>query len=332
MLDRILGLIRPRAHAVAEPRPALPPVQVITGGAAAPELAMLCRDASHDVIASMDAMRVVQLKADGLRAIYIDGRIVSREGVPMGCALHCQPALRRIEQAMGCAMVFDCEYVADGGYAATVSEHKRGEGAGVLWIFDALPLADWLKGGSDVGCMNRLMALREAIGAAESPFVGMLNYWLLNGQETIAKAAELWAYGYEGVVTKRWDSPYVRERSNDWLRLKQTFTADLPVVDSVFKDGALKTVIVRGPEGIGPIRLGKGWTAEEASNLDRVFNGSAYLKGEAVQQNVFDQLARVRAKVAGGDTPMKAPLARVSYQLSTGDKRTVLGAVFHSLV
>lgn len=313
MIDRLLGLIRPRGHAQLDTAPPAPPVRVIAGGSAAPELAMLCRDGDHDAIAADDTMGVVQLKGDGLRAIYINGTIVSREGVPMRCALHCQPALRRIEQAMGCDMVFDCEYIADGGYVATVAEHKRGEGAGVLWIFDALPLADWMKGGTDMGTMNRLMALREAIGAAESPFVGMLNYWLMTGAETVAKAAELWAHGYEGVVRKRWDAPYVRARSADWLRLKQTLTAELPVIDTLMnKDGGLKAVIVRGPDGVGPIKLGKGWNVADAFRI----------KAHA--------LSSLRDEQEGWIT--SEPIARVSYQLSTGDKRAVRGAVFHSLV
>jgi ATP-dependent DNA ligase len=133
-------------------------------------------------------------------------------------------------------------------------------------------------------------------------------------------------------VSKRADSGYTRARSHDWLRLKQTFTADMPIVDTVRKDGALKAVIVRGPEGVGPIKLGRGWSMEEAVRLNMAFHSPEYLAGEATRQNVIDQMERVGRRTSTGDTTVKPQLARISYQLSTGDKRTVRGAVFHNLV
>src|SRR3546814_2700433 len=54
---------------------------------------------------------IAQLKQNGVRALALQGRIVTREAVPPDCALHCADAIRHIEREYGEPMVIDAEYV-----------------------------------------------------------------------------------------------------------------------------------------------------------------------------------------------------------------------------
>ena len=308
MLERIinpmLGLIMP-GHAAERARMVEPqPVRVMPGAGKFPELCMLARDVEPEQLDQLPRAerRLVQLKADGVRAVYAEGRIVSREGVPLDCALHCQPALRRLEQAFGRPMVFDGEYVEEDGFLATIAAQRRGEGYGVMWLFDAMPLDEWAAGGSDAPALWRLQELRKRVMLAESPFVGMLDFWEMDADQTRAKFAELIREGYEGLVTKDPASPYVRARSDAWRRLKGRFSLNAPVIDVMTKGDALQAILVRVPDQTKPVRLARGWTPEEEKQIMSSFKMGYDLK------------------------------ARVRYELSVGTVRAVRGAVFEHLV
>lgn len=308
MLERIinpmLGLIMPgygdRAAAARVPEP----IRVMPGAGRFVELCTLARDVEPEQLDQLPnaERRLVQLKADGVRAIYAEGRIVSREGVPLDCALHCQPALRRLEEAFGRPMMFDGEYVEEDGFTATISAQRKGEGYGTIWLFDAVPLEDWVAGGGDAPALWRLQELRKRVMAAESPFVGMLDFWEMGPAETRAKFAELVREGYEGLMTKDPASPYVRARSDAWRRLKGRFSLHAPIIDVLKKDEALQAILVRVPDQTKPVRLSRGWTPEEAKRIMSGFKAGYDLK------------------------------AMVRYELSVGATRVVRGAVFQHLV
>jgi len=191
-----------------------------------------------------------QLKADGMRALYIDGRIVSREGVPLNCALHCLPDLRRLEKAFGREMVFDGEYVEEDGYDATMRALRRGWGEGVFWIFDAVPLDEWIADKCRQPFEERMAGIAHHIDLIQSPFVGFLTpFWLPTSEAVEAKARELWAMGYEGIVVKKPGSRYCRDKSAHWRRWKQTLTFDATIMDVLVDDGKLRGIMVRGPDG-----------------------------------------------------------------------------------
>lgn len=291
------------AHRVEAVPPPQPP-RMIVGGDAANELCMLPLDCNlFGDHRGWGHKRVTQIKIDGVGAKYIDGRIVTKEGVPLDCALHCQPGLRRLQEAFGEEMFFDGEYVEDDGFNATVAAMQRRRGAGVFWIYDAVPLYLWRGGACSRPIEMRLGMLEERINRAESEFVGMLGFDLLDSEQTKARCAELWALGYEGVVSKEAGSPYIRDRSDKWLRIKQVITEDLPVMDVICAGGILRKIMVRGPTG--PITVATGWKGGHGAEIVRAF-----------------------AQWKEGDAPL---LAEVSYQLSTGVKRSTRGARFHRL-
>ena len=321
ILNHLFGMLMPDATSRRdEPAPATPPMQ-IPGARSASQLAMLCTDANlpsgpqlEQIVAAhaKPARRHVQLKADGIRAIYIDGRIVSREGAPLDCALHCQPGLQRmIEKAGHAPLVIDGEYVAQDGFAATLQEHRRKRGEGVFWAFDVLPLEHWQKGASPWPIEQRLELLRDMIvNHNDSLFVGMLDAWFMTPEETAAKVREIWAAGGEGVVSKTAGSTYVRERSTDWLRLTETHVGRGPIVDmTVRKDGTLKNLIVNVIDEKAmkpmPVVIGSGWSASEARTLLAMYQGAL------TERSMW---------------------AEVSFKLTTGASRQVRGARFRSVL
>jgi ATP-dependent DNA ligase len=242
-----------------EDEPFYPPQQavVIRGANAAPELCMLATDPTceQERLFNYGAnwKWICQQKVDGIRALWIDGRIVSREGTPLDMALHCQPGLKRLQAAFGQPMMFDGEYVEDDGFSATLAAHRRGKGTGIFWIFDAVPLADWW---NDTACLPieaRLNHLRQVHGQADSPFVGILIGETLGGGEIDARAKSFFDMGLEGLVLKRPGSLYRRHRSPDWLKLKQTLTGRFPVVDVLRKAGNVVAIMARTDHG--PVRL-----------------------------------------------------------------------------
>jgi len=315
LLNSLFGLLRPDSTAKRDaPAERTPPAQ-IPYAHMAPELCMLPKDGpsiaewadAHRHISPLqiDAQRnVVQFKADGIRALYIDGRIVSREGAPLDCALHCTPGLARLEAAIGLGPLFiEGEYVAEDGFEATLAEHKKGEGQGVFWIFDMMPLIDWQSGRSNIVVQERLEFLVTMVNEhCDSNFVGALNYWVLTREETLAKAREIWAEGGEGVVVKRWNSSYERKRSDAWLRLKQVHTVDAMIVDMHGRpDGTLKRMVLRADEET--LMVGTGWKKDEGKRLLSQFAGGAL--GSASNS-----------------------WAEISFQRTTGAKRSIRGARF----
>lgn len=307
ILNPMLGLIRSGRHTGVTDRAERQPAIVLPGAGRFPELCMLPVDVEIDELDELHApkgshRRIVQLKADGIRALYLNGRIVSREGGPLDCALHCQPALRRIEEAFGEPMMFDGEYVEEDGFNATIAAQRRGEGQGVFWLFDAMPYQAWCDGGTNQSTQERLERLRHHVMAAESPFVGMLDFWRMDAAHTRAKALELFREGYEGIVTKDADAGYVRARSEQWRRCKSRLLADLPVIDIMAKDGELKAIVLRGPDGGKPLRIGSGWKADIGKRVI-----SDFKMGYTIT-------------------------ARVRYELTTGTTRSVRGALFLGII
>lgn len=289
-------------EAIPAPRPAEP----IAGAFAAPELCMHPIDFDLDAVVRNshprpDGQFIWQPKVDAVRALYLHGRIVTREGGPLDCARQCQPGLARLERAFGEPMMFDAEYSEHDGFNATIAAMRRGEGQGVCWVFDAVPMREWVNDSCGAPIEVRLQRLRECISAAESPHVGMVRDWLLDADQALMLAQDLWRAGLEGLVGKRPGSLYRRRRSPDWLRVKETVTHEGPIIDAIAKDGRLKSLIVRTPHG--PVKVSAGWTVEYGKLVHDAWLG--------VDPEGFGSL-----------------FAEISYQRSAGTTRSIRGARF----
>ncbi len=186
-------------------------------------------------------------KYNGIRALYIGADLVTREGVTIHGTDHIRAALSELERIAGVPTVFDGEFVAGGSFDATLSHFGRGaraSNAGTLHLFDALPFADWRRGGTDEPLHERAKRLGgllaewqtaraplswECEGRADAePLAIVESHWLNDRAEIDAAASEIWARGGEGIVIKDAESGYVRGRTRAWQKVKQTARTHLP--------------------------------------------------------------------------------------------------------
>lgn len=191
----------------------------------APEPALLCMLATNwngDVPAGG---LIAQEKLDGIRCLWIDGALVSREGVPIGGTDHIAAELTRLERISGERMMFDGEFQVDGALRPTVRHFQTGGrwgDAGYLHLFDALPLGEWRANTSELPLTARLQRLDHVVASACLEHVAVLAWRVhASAASVLSAVAEVWARGGEGLVLKQPDSLYRRSRSAAWAKVKQ---------------------------------------------------------------------------------------------------------------
>ena len=168
---------------------------------------------------------IVAEKIDGVRALWINGTLTSREGIPIQGTDHIAHELRTLEQRFGEPMMFDGELQVAGALRPTLahfaSHGSRGD-AGRLHLFDAVPLEQWRRDSCEEPLTARLNALAEAMEPDNHRHVGLIP-WRVDGfADGIREAAaSVWARGGEGLVLKVPTSSYRRRRSADWMKVKR---------------------------------------------------------------------------------------------------------------
>lgn len=188
---------------------------------------------------------MVEEKIDGWRALWFPGlddgwRLWTRQGHPIGGIEHIAHRLMLMMEAAGELLMFDGELQVDGSLAATKEwcerGWKRGGTAGVLHLFDCVPLADWRAGACPIPLYERkarLTALLDATadewdwragshGADEADAVRIVaDEWCFDDADVIRTARRIWAAGGEGVMVKDAEASYQRKRSAAWQKVKQ---------------------------------------------------------------------------------------------------------------
>lgn len=248
-----------------EPR-AVPP--------AGDELGQLVTDWRADRFPEGGAL--VERKHDGIRLFYIGGQLATRGAMPFECAAHCLPALDALAATFGCPMFFDGEYMEGDTFESTKRAYDKrghtrapGEAPGIVYLFDALPLAAWEGNELCQPLRRRKQMLFDALAKAPSPFLRYVPHAETFAPKWAEKiAAEAIAAGHEGVVIKDPRAPYTRSRSPAWQRIKRKIVVDCPIVDVLgidSKDGTLATLIVdyRGRR----VRISVGLTPAERREL-----------------------------------------------------------------
>jgi len=200
--------------------------RLVRGAAAASELVSLCGVWSPE---AHPADATVEPKIDGHRSLFLGGafgqeRILSREGAAQGMAAHCLPALRQLQDRFGEAMMFDGEFTVPGGLKETLRAHRRNRPAllGTFWLFDAVPLREWQKGGTDQPLWDRKNRIAHVFGdTGICRSVGRVLDFKMDAEQALMLARGMWRNGFEGIVVKNRAAGYVRGRSNNFLKLKQ---------------------------------------------------------------------------------------------------------------
>ncbi|MFZ5704465.1 MAG: hypothetical protein ACOY5R_04295 [Pseudomonadota bacterium] len=170
-------------------------------------------------------------KIDGIRMLWIDGELVTREGVPILGAEHIAAEIRRLEHAACVPLFVDGEWQVDASYEAT-KRHFSAKGsqgnAGIFHAFDVMTMRQWR--GQSVG--HALLARKRVLEkhcqplGERSPVRPMPWGWVDSVEDARRVAAEVIAAGGEGVILKHANSTYKAGRSTNWQRIKRAETYD----------------------------------------------------------------------------------------------------------
>jgi bifunctional non-homologous end joining protein LigD len=165
-----------------------------------------------------DAGWIYERKLDGIRCIAIKAetqvRLLSRNDLSLNGRF--SEVVEALEADRATDFVLDGEVVAfDGAQTSFARLQQRGERpvSVFFYVFDLLYLA-----GHDVTALPlraRKSLLRKAVR-----FHGPLRLTAHRNRDGEEMYREACRKGWEGVIAKRADAPYVRGRSRDWLKFK----------------------------------------------------------------------------------------------------------------
>jgi len=170
---------------------------------------------------------IFERKLDGIRCIAIRSgggvRLLSRNGLPLDGRF---PGIAAALAAGASGdLVVDGEVVAFAGSQtsfAALQQRGQRRAAPFLYLFDVLHLA-----GRDVTALPlraRKGLLRRAV-AVGGP-IRITPHRNRDGEALYARACRA---GWEGLIAKRADGPYVHGRSRDWLKLKCSAEQELVI-------------------------------------------------------------------------------------------------------
>ena len=168
----------------------------------------------------------VEPKLDGLRCVAVkrDGEVTmfTRNGNVLETLPRIKSAL---EKAPWNDFVLDGEALgADWNESASVvMSHKKGKDDSnmIFHVFDALHFSDWRDQRNDLELKDRVDLVAELVGQVASPVVVQVPGRLVNNKEELLDAymADTDA-GYEGIMLKDLDAPYLFKRSSNIRKLK----------------------------------------------------------------------------------------------------------------
>lgn len=190
-----------------------------------------------------DGGAMCEQKMDGVRAYYLGNTLRTREGMEIGGVGHILHRLAGIERAYGRPIFLDAEFIAPGGFQATlrhIGQGLRAPEQGTLHLFDVLHADEWQANNCDRPLYERKAMLSRLVGIQsddddgwtwragtygkepDGPPVAIIpDVWCGTQADVEQMAAEIWARGGEGVMLKDAESVYRRERSNAWRKYKR---------------------------------------------------------------------------------------------------------------
>jgi len=172
----------------------------------------------------------------------------------------------------------------------------------VFNIFDIIPIEDFRRGYWQTKLKNRLEILNNMRGVIDTmPNVELLPHVMVD-LDTAAGRDQLHRYakdmvnaGFEGIMVKDVDAPYVCKRNTSWMKWKPVYDYDLTVIG--VEEGTGKNIGRMGAlvcEGVDDgkhitVNVGSGYTDEERQsywdNTDSVIGRTAVVIADAVTQN-----------------------------------------------
>ena len=270
---------------------------------------------STDQPKKMKGIKRLEVKLDGVRVIaVVQGAtctLYSRNGKTFEnfpqIAEAVEDARRAFQYGRGTGghFVLDGEIVGESFQKLMKQAHRKSDAKtdGMVYhIFDIIPLDALKEGHWNVKQQARLEWLESAQSALEQTdclriMPGMnVDLDTAEGHDVMRRFAEASvAQGYEGIMIKNLDAPYICKRSDYWMKWKPTITVDLTIVG--FEEGTgrnagrLGAIIYEGVDNERNIRVNVG-TGYSDSDRDEFWSLRNQLLGvigeiqaDAVTQN-----------------------------------------------
>ena len=237
--------------------------------------------------------------------------LYSRNGKPMDNfpqVVEAIEANRRLFQHganMGGRFVLDGEIVGRSFQELMKQAHRKSDAKTehmVYHVFDIIPLDDFERGHWNAQQHKRLALLdraRETLTAEDLVQVmpGMdVDLDKAEGHDVMRRFAEASVeQGYEGIMIKSLDAPYICKRSDSWMKWKPTITVDLTIVGfeegTGRNEGRLGAIIYEGVDNERNIRVnvGTGYSDKDRDEFwaarDRLLGVIGEVQADAVTQN-----------------------------------------------
>ena len=175
-------------------------------------------------------------KLDGLRCIAVKHEGAVTMFTRSGNVLETLPKIKlALEKAPWDEFVLDGEIMGEtwNESASIVMSHKKGkdDSSMIFHVFDAMPFIDWKDQVTELTLTNRVALVDELVITCDNPVVKQVPGRLIKNQEELLEmyVAETNA-GFEGVMLKDLDAPYLFKRSSNIKKLKPTMTFEGVIV------------------------------------------------------------------------------------------------------
>jgi DNA ligase-1 len=255
--------------------------------------------------------KLIEVKLDGVRVItivYPDGRVdqFSRNGKELVNFSHIKDQFAKVAEGLDFAYVFDGEIMSSSFQDLMKQVHRKSDvdaGDAVLYLFDIIPLGDFLTGSWNKSQSERSAILQNwhQVVQNDLPNVKILEQETVDldtdaGQKHYKEInAAAIAGGYEGIMLKDAAAGYKCKRSVAWLKLKPFIEVSLTVV--AVEEGTGKNVGRLGAlvcEGIDDgrrilVNVGSGFTDDQRidywANREEILQKIVEVRADAITQN-----------------------------------------------
>jgi DNA ligase-1 len=268
---------------------------------------MLAHDgANHEK--KVAGKKLLEPKLDGVRALLIidagtkTATIYSRNGKILENFGHITSAVESNIELFERSIVIDGEVVSESFQALMKQVHRKSDadaGDARLMAFDILPLSEFQKGKSVMGQKRRSALLRtmkpvlDKVGGIDiipqlevdlDTAVGEMQFKQYNKDAIDA--------GFEGIMIKDIDAPYVCKRHVAWLKQKPFIEVSLTIVGiepgTGKNEGKMGAAICEGEEDGKFIRVnvGSGWTDDQRAEInDEVIGQVLEVRADAITRS-----------------------------------------------
>jgi DNA ligase-1 len=273
---------------------------------------------STDQPKKRQGIKRLEPKLDGVRVLAVvqgmNVSLMSRNGKEFANFPQIAKDIMRHRQAFqnnlgsGGRFVLDGEVTGESFQKLMKQAHRKSDAEtdGMVYnIFDVIPLDDFQRGYWNAQQYKRFDILDRARGALDVAKVGHslrivsgleVDLDTAEGHDVMQRYAEdCVAEGYEGIMIKAVDAPYVCKRADYWMKWKPTISVDLNIVG--FEQGTgrnadrLGAIICEGEDNDRRIRVNVGSGFSDAlrdeywANRDQLLGHLVEVQADAVTQN-----------------------------------------------